>query len=82
MKPINYRGSILSALYKAVEQNEEMTIGEILFSFLSKQNMQGKHFFYATDQEIYNAIERFNKFENEDDSPMNEVEFNLWISNK
>jgi hypothetical protein len=82
MKPINYRGSILSALYKALEQNEEMTTGEILYSFLRKENMQGKHFFYSSDQEIYNALERFNKIEEEEDEPMNEIEFNLWISNK
>ena len=82
MKPINYRGSILSALYKALEQNEEMTVGEILFSFLSKENMYGNHYFYASDQEIYNALERFNKFGLDEDEPMNEIEFNLWISQK
>lgn len=82
MADINYRGNIFSQIEKAMLENPTMTVGEILFSFLHKDNMQGKHYFYASDQEIYMALERFNKFGVEQEEPIDEVGFEFWAAQK
>lgn len=76
---INYKGNFINQLYKAIEKNPELTLGEILFSFMREQRLE-KHYFHATDQEIYNSLERFNKEPNDgDDTPLQEREFAEWV---
>jgi hypothetical protein len=58
---INYTGAILQKLEEAVEKNPNMTIGEVLFQFLHKPQLKGKHYFYATNEEIYTSLEKFCK---------------------
>ena len=78
----NYKGSIISKLFAAVEGNPDMTMGEILYSFLHKDNLKGQHFFYASDIEIYNALESFTKLGVEADEPLGTNEFEFWIEGK
>ncbi len=78
----NYKGSIISKLFTAVESNPEMTMGEILYSFLHKNNLKGQHFFYASDVEIYNAIEEFTKIGTEIEEPLPTNEFQFWVEGK
>lgn len=66
-------------LHTALEQNPTLTLGEILYSFLHKENIKGKHFWHASDEEIYTALESFNKFGTEQDEPLDTNEFNFWI---
>lgn len=76
---INYKGNFINQLYKAVEQNPDLTIGEILFSFLREPRLS-KHYFYATDKEIYNSLENLNKEpKEEEDQPMDIQAFDFWI---
>lgn len=78
----NYKGSILSKLFAAVEKNPDMTMGEILYSFLHKNNLKGQHFFYASDVEIYNALEEFTKIGVEIEEPLPTAEFLFWVEGK
>jgi len=58
---INYKGAILQKLDEAVEKNPNMSFGEVLFQFLHKPQLKGKHYFYATNEEIYTSIEEYCK---------------------
>ncbi len=78
----NYKGSIVSKLFTAIENNPDMTMGEILYSFLHKDNLKGQHFFYASDVEIYNALEEFTKIGVESEEPLPTNEFEFWIAGK
>lgn len=78
----NYKGSILSKLFAAVEKNPSMTMGEILYSFLHKDNLKGQHFFYASDVDIYNALEEFTKIGIETEEPLPTAEFLFWVEGK
>ncbi len=79
---VNYKGSIISKMFTAVENNPDMTMGEILYSFLHKENLDNKHFFYASDKEIYNALEEFTKIGVETEEPLPTNEFEFWIEGK
>jgi hypothetical protein len=78
----NYKGSIVSKLFAAVENNPDMSMGEILYSFLHKDNLRGQHFFYASDIEIYNSLEKFTKIGVENDEPLTSNEFEFWVEGK
>lgn len=78
---VNYKGSFLNKLLLAVDRNPEMTMGEILYSFLHKSNLKGKHFFYCTDIELYNSLENFTKIGVETEEPVSTNEFEFWIEN-
>ena len=54
-------------MFTALEQNEDMTLGEIMYSFLHRDNLNGKHFWHGSDEEIYTALENFTKFGLEQD---------------
>lgn len=75
---IDYKGNFMNQLYKFIEKNPEMNIGEILFSILREQRL-GQHYFYASDKAIYNSIEKLNKADEENDEPMDEQAFNFWV---
>lgn len=74
---INYKGNFINQLYKAIEKNPDLTLGELLFSFLREQRLK-KHYFYTTDEEIYNSLEKLNKEFIEGDSLLNDKDFAFW----
>lgn len=79
---INYKGNFINQLYKAIEENPDLTIGEILFSFLREPAL-GKHYFYSTDEDIYNSLIKLNKKPKEDeDVPLKEKDFIFWVGKK
>lgn len=82
MKQINYRASFLMKMSSAIENNPTLTLGEILYSFLHKDNLKGMHFWYASDEDIYTALENFNKFGIEEDEPLDVQAFNFWVEKK
>lgn len=82
MKNINYTGSFLLKLEEAFDKNPDMTIGEIMYSAFRGSNMKGKHFFYASDEEMYTALENFLKFEEDNDEPLSEQDFSFWVEQK
>lgn len=79
---INYRASFFSELHKAIEQNQNLSLGEILYSALHKDNLKGNHFWHASDESIVTAFEKFNKYGLEDEEPLNQQEFDFWIDQK
>ena len=68
---INYKGAILQKIDEAIEKNPNLSVGEVLFQFLHKPQLSGKHYFYATDQEIYTSVEKFCKEGIEIEEPIN-----------
>lgn len=78
---VNYRMSFIAGIDKALEKNPTMRLGEILYSIVRKQNMNGLHFFYAEDNEMISALEKFNSFVEELDEPMSQEDFEKWLSN-
>lgn len=82
MRKINYTGSFLIKFEEALSKNSGMSIGEIIFAAFRKENMDGKHPFYATDEQMYTALEKFNKLEIDEDEEFSEEDFNMWVSNK
>lgn len=72
----SYRGSIIDKLYDAEDKNPSMSMGEILHSIRIELN---KPFYFATDSEVYTAIENFVNLEEEEDEPLGDQEFLFWI---
>lgn len=76
---INYKGNFINQLYKAIEKNPDLTLGELLFSFLREPRIR-KHYFYATDEEVYNSLEKLNKEPKDtEDEPMDVQAFDFWV---
>lgn len=55
-----------------------MSIADVLMSITHKSNFNGKHFFYTTDEQMYNSIENFVKIGLEKDEPLDEQAFEFW----
>lgn len=75
----NYRGSIVSLIFKALEAYPEMSVGEVLYTILNRKALK-KNVVEATDEDIYTAIEKILAAKEESDEPMTEEEFKGWIS--
>ena len=73
-----YKGNFMLALNKAITNNPQNTIGEILLSALHPSKYSRGNFFYATDEEICYNFEEFNKIDMQDDIPTNK-EFEDWL---
>lgn len=69
---INYKGVFIQKLEETIEKNYELSLGEVLFQFLHKPQIGGKHYFYATDEEIHSSLERFCKNGVEQDNEIEE----------
>jgi hypothetical protein len=82
MEKINYKSSIIAELFNLCEKNLELTMGEILYSFLRPKYLNGKRLLEASDEEIYIALEKANGTDLEIDSVLTEEEFNEWINKK
>ena len=67
------------ALTKAISNNPQNTLGEILLSALHPSKYKRGSFFFATDEEICYNFEEFNKIDMQDDIPTNQ-EFEDWLS--
>lgn len=75
---INYKGSFVTKLFQAFEKNPDMDISDVLMSITHKSNFNGKHFFYTTDEQMYNSLENFVKVGLEEDEPLEEQAFEFW----
>lgn len=79
---LNYKGNILTQLFKALEKRDGLSTGEKLFSILRKENLK-TDLFYATDKQIYTAITTFIDFPiDEEDLAMTDEEFEAWVNTK
>lgn len=74
-----YKGNFMLALTKAISNNPQNTLGEILLSALHPSKYKRGSFFFATDEEICYNFEEFNKIDMQDDIPTNQ-EFEDWLS--
>lgn len=74
-----YKGNFMVALTKAISNNPQNTLGEILLSALHPSKYKRGSFFFATDEEICYNFEEFNKIDMQDDIPTNQ-EFEDWLS--
>jgi len=74
-----YKGNFMLALTKAISNNPQNTLGEILLSALHPSKYKKGSYFFATDEEICYNFEEFNKIDMEDDIPTNQ-EFEDWLS--
>jgi hypothetical protein len=79
---INYKGAFLNELDTAIEMNPEMSIGNLLYSILNKQNLKGVHYFYASDEEIVTGLENFVKLGVDDDETISTNDYIVWANNK
>lgn len=82
MSKVNVKGSVINMLFSAAEQNPEMSIGEIFYTILKKSSLNQKHFVEATDEEIYNSLEKFLKETKEESEEMTDEEFGVWLELK
>ena len=58
MQPVDYRINIPLELMKLIEEYPNNSVGELLDSFTRPRFLNGKHLTDATDEEIYNALEK------------------------
>lgn len=78
---MSYKGSFVQQLIKAFSNNPEQSIGEVLHEVIGKYSL-GKHYFEASDEEIYQATEKFVKIGQEKEEPLPEPEFYFWVENR
>jgi len=64
---MRYNALTLLELDKLVEENEDLSMGQIFYSFLRPCFLNGKHLLDATDEEIFTSIENARKREGKDE---------------
>lgn len=76
-----YIGNILFILQDIIQREDGYTVGEKLRVI---EQISGKRFFYLTDKEIYEAMEKVMSMsvDNEPDEPLTDSEFNEWVNGK
>lgn len=79
MDKTNYTGNIYQKLFDVLQKKDGLTVGEKLFSILRQQNL-GKNLMFASDKDIYEAIERYISFPVDEDTLMTEEEFESWLN--
>lgn len=75
------KGTFLMLLTRALKENKDNTIGEILISFLRPSLYKNNSFFFATDSEICANIENFLSIDMNDDFLTTE-EFEEWVNSR
>lgn len=73
----NYRGSIVSLLFKVMDKYKTMTVGEILYSAALKKN-----YLTQTDEEIYTSLEKMLNSDVLEDEYCTDQEFEEWSNNE
>ena len=60
-----YKGAIMNEIYDMISKYPKYSMGEILHSFTRKPMLEGNRLVEATDEQIYNAIEKAKTLEYE-----------------
>lgn len=81
MSELSFRGLIFQEIKKALQENKDLTVGEILYTGLHKTELNGKSLFCASDEEILNSLERLNKGIIMEDEQYTDEEFENWRRN-
>ena len=76
---MNYIGSIYTKFHEVLKKQDGLSVGEKIFSI---QKEVGIDFIFASDQDIYEAMERYMSHQNEADEPLTNEEFDVWVTNK
>lgn len=76
---INYKGVFITKLEDAITFNPNMDLATILMGFLNKRQLNGKHFFDCSDEEIYASLETFLLDIATEDEMLTEEEFKDWM---
>lgn len=64
---MNYKNLITLEQDKLIEENQDLTMGQIYYTFLRPCFLNGKHLLDATDEEIFNSIENARKREGKEE---------------
>lgn len=75
----NYIGNIHHMLFDIFQKNDGFSVGEKLTQI---EKITKKRFFNLSDQEIYEALEKYKNTPIEEDEKMTEEEFMGWIDYK
>lgn len=78
MSELSFRGLIFQEIKRALQENKDLTVGEILYTGLHKTELNGKSLFCASDEEILNSLERLNKGIIMEDEQYTDEEFENW----
>jgi len=76
---MDYKGLIQLELDKLIEENKDFTMGEIFYSFLRPCFLNGKILLDASDEDIFNSLERARKVEGTD-TEMTDQEIQAFIN--
>lgn len=75
----NYIGNIHHMLFDIFQKNDGFSVGEKLTQI---EKITKKRFFNLSDQEIYEALEKYKNTPVEEDEKMTEEEFVGWVTMK
>lgn len=76
----NYKGNVYNLLFEVFQKKDGFSVGE-KFTAIEKLLPQ-KKYFTATDQEIYEATEKYKLSPLEEDEKLTDEEFVGWVTMK
>lgn len=76
---MNYVGSIYTKFHEVLKKQDGLSVGEKLYSI---QKETGIDFIFTSDQDIFEAMERYIGHPVEEDEQMTEKEFSNWVESK
>ena len=76
---MNYIGHIYTKFHDVLKKQDGLSVGEKIYSI---QKEIGVDFIFSSDQDIYEAIERYLGHPVAEDEIMSEEEFNEWVDKK
>lgn len=84
MDKIDYRVNIPLELMKLIEEFQNTSVGELLYSFTRPRLLKGKHITDATDEEIFNALEKIREDKSYliPEDVLSEEEYVKWATEK
>lgn len=76
---MKYLSNIYLKFHEVLKKNDGLTVGEKLYSI---QKEIGLEYLFASDQDVFEAMERYLSHEIGTDDPLSTEEFNIWVENK
>lgn len=76
---MNYKGNIYTKFHEVLKKQDNLTVGEKLYSI---QKEVGVDLIFASDQAIYEAMERYVMHPIEKDNTMTDIEWEQWLESK
>lgn len=73
---MSYVGNIYKLFGDALDKKDGFTVGQKIKEIV---RMSGKNLYEVTDQELYQAMQKYINTEEQEDEQLSEEEFNGWI---